>query len=1073
MTTTRAPDANALPAPLRRAATFVVVSFVASLGCVFAPPVPTQRAADVFVAEEDAGRSMDVAEATAPCGSTNAACCASADASGACDDPSLACVMGVCRPCGSDGQPCCANGCAGSACVGGLCGGCTGPDRAVCGGQCVSLASDSHCGACGQACGAGERCVRPSGGADAGAPSCRVECPATQTACGGACRDLLVDPNHCGGCGMRCEFPGGNAGCAGGECMLLGCRDGFGNCDGNPANGCETASGTDPTNCGACGNRCGAANAAATCAAGRCAMGACNAGFADCNGNAADGCEVNTAVGDVNHCGACGTRCPSPPVGASAVCNDGACGVSLLVCPADRRDCNGAVTDGCETVVSGDVNNCGGCGVRCPATGGAAACASGACSLACGAGLGDCDGMRANGCETNVRGSAAHCGACGRACVLPNATPGCVAGVCAVASCAAGFGNCDAMAANGCETNLGADNRHCGACGNACPGGQACVDGACRVTCAAGQRVCAGACVNDQTDNNHCGACGNACGGGTRCVAGRCQCPTGQGACSGVCRDLSTDNANCGACARACASGQVCTAGACTSTCAAGTTACMGVCRDLANDPRNCMACGRVCTFAGGVAGCRMRACYLAACNTGSADCDGSAANGCETNTVTDGSNCGACGNRCQFANAAASCAGGRCAMGACNPGFRDCNMNPVDGCEVNVASGDANNCGGCGTRCPPPPVGTTAVCAGSVCGTSSVSCPSDRRDCNGMSGDGCEATILTDVNNCGGCGVRCAATGGTAGCAGGVCTIACAVGLGNCDGSVANGCETSTDTSATNCGRCNSVCSVTNAVAGCSAGACNLARCNEAYGDCDGVAANGCERNLLSDNAHCGACGAACPAGRVCSGGTCQVSCGSLAMCSGACRDTSIDPDNCGACGTVCSADGLATRACAAGACSGACSAGRANCNGNLQTDGCETDVNTTATACGGCGMACSTAHVTAACSGGACTGACEAGFADCDTNKRSNGCETATTADVGNCGGCGVVCPTRANAATTCAAGACGFACTAGFADCDAMAATGCEADLGAVTSCGACGVACAAGQACVLTAGVYGCL
>jgi hypothetical protein len=168
-----------------------------------------------------------------------------------------------------------------------------------------------------------------------------------------------------------------------------------------------------------------------------------------------------------------------------------------------------------------------------------------------------------------------------------------------------------------------------------------------------------------------------------------------------------------------------------------------------------------------------------------------------------------------------------------------------------------------------------------------------------------------------------------------------------------------------------------------------------------------------------------------------------------------------------------MATRTCGASACNGLCAAGRADCNNLRQADGCETDVNTTVAACGGCGMACSTSHVTAACAGGACTGACEQGFADCDANRRTNGCETAVTADVGNCGGCRVVCPTRAHASVACAAGACGYACTSGFRNCDADDATGCEADLSLSGNCGACGVVCPAGRACAMTAGLYGCL
>ena len=44
----------------------------------------------------------------------------------------------------------------------------------------------------------------------------------------------------------------------------------------------------------------------------------------------------------------------------------------------------------------------------------------------------------------------------------------CAMGACGI-TCAAGFGNCDKVAANGCEANLGSDVNNCGACGNVCP----------------------------------------------------------------------------------------------------------------------------------------------------------------------------------------------------------------------------------------------------------------------------------------------------------------------------------------------------------------------------------------------------------------------------------------------------------------------------------------------------------------------------------------------------------------------------------------------------------------------------
>jgi hypothetical protein len=59
-------------------------------------------------------------------------------------------------------------------------------------------------------------------------------------------------------------------------------------------------------------------------------------------------------------------------------------------------------------------------------------------------------------------------------------------GVCAppadsgVVMCAPGTADCDALAANGCETNVASDAHNCGACGASCASGQACVAGVCR-----------------------------------------------------------------------------------------------------------------------------------------------------------------------------------------------------------------------------------------------------------------------------------------------------------------------------------------------------------------------------------------------------------------------------------------------------------------------------------------------------------------------------------------------------------------------------------------------------------------
>ncbi len=78
------------------------------------------------------------------------------------------------------------------------------------------------------------------------------------------------------------------------------------------------------------------------------------------------------------------------------------------------------------------------------------------------------------------------CVAQNRSCALPNAT-GTQAfdanagayGACTIASCNAGYADCDGVATDGCEAILATDASNCGACGNACGAGLTCSSGAC------------------------------------------------------------------------------------------------------------------------------------------------------------------------------------------------------------------------------------------------------------------------------------------------------------------------------------------------------------------------------------------------------------------------------------------------------------------------------------------------------------------------------------------------------------------------------------------------------------------
>src|SRR5439155_509601 len=108
--------------------------------------------------------------------------------------------------------------------------------------------------------------------------------------------------------------------------------------------------------------------------------------------------------------------------------------------------------------------------------------------------------------------------------------------------------------------------------------------------------------------------------------------------------------------------------------------------------------------------------------------------------------------------------------------------------------------------------------------------------------------------------------------------------------------------------------------------------------------------------------------------------------------RSITSDINNCGGCDLKCSLNHISATCSSGGACNGTCDTGYADCDSNKQTNGCETDLNTTAANCGACGRVCSSNHVTGSgCSAGSCTGTCSSGFADCNSNFQLDGCEVA----------------------------------------------------------------------------------
>lgn len=238
-------------------------------------------------------------------------------------------------------------------------------------------------------------------------------------------------------------------------------------------------------------------------------------------------------------------------------------------CPNGGTCCGGFCVD-----TATDVLNCSACGLACSTANGAPSCAQSVCSWACNPGYAHC-GTGNTGCETQTSTSVQNCGACSNDCsaTVANATAACVASACTYTTCNAGFGDCDAQKANGCECACPVGCSSCagGVCliecdGNKCTSGVSCPPGMpCLVRCnkkdsCAGDIVCAGgqkctvecygaspACngLNIKADNSR--LC-LVCSGDGACNSITCTEPPGAGNdCKKVC-GASSCNSTCGNC---------------------------------------------------------------------------------------------------------------------------------------------------------------------------------------------------------------------------------------------------------------------------------------------------------------------------------------------------------------------------------------------------------------------------------------------------------------------------------------------------------------------------------------------
>lgn len=252
-----------------------------------------------------------------------------------------------------------------------------------CNDSCAQTQVDvANCGACGNACAAGQSCVAGMcTGSGPNPGTCSPSCSSSQRCCGSSCVNIsppagVLDGRgdssfqNCNGCGLACDMdrssvcgtPLGGSGPP--QCLcgnLNQCAPGQACVPQGSSFICANLQ-SDPMNCGSVGNSCGEGE---SCVAGVCGCGgtgaSCGSGQACCGGSCVD------VTSDATNCGACGNVCgANAPSCISGSC---ACGTAGRICQAPVAGPGGFGGEPgescCDDMCVPNTNTSCGCGVTC------------------------------------------------------------------------------------------------------------------------------------------------------------------------------------------------------------------------------------------------------------------------------------------------------------------------------------------------------------------------------------------------------------------------------------------------------------------------------------------------------------------------------------------------------------------------------------------------------------------------------------------------------------------------------------------------------------------------------------
>ena len=907
------------------------------------------------------------------------------------------------------------------------------------------------------------------------------------------------------------------------------CMDGWADCDGKMGNGCEVNLFGDSQNCGACDNVCtenpicshgvcseacerGTANCGGQCLnlpvlnIQSCLPDSneltCMRNYMDCDGELANGCEVNIQVSNTD-CGKCGDSC-----GAGQVCLDGRCEVDI--CADMTETPNSCIVDGnnvCRNIHSDDAMHCGACNYKCsehPIPNAVSeTCIGGNCQYICATGyvnVGNGNTAQTINCiDPNTDNT--YCGAESSSNPGETCTGGkvCVEKSCVTNSCTdvSAPNLCVVNGLNSCRNINANDADHCGACNYKCSEhgvqnatSDRCSDGDCQYTCTSGYvNVGSGntsqsiKCIDPKSDNSYCGAKsaeiqGQSCTGGkvcvdSQCVTNSCTDPSKPNLCvvsgQNTCQNINSDDANhCGACNYKCsdhaipnATSSTCSGGNCQYTCTSGyvnvgtgITANTILCIDPKTNNTYCSATGN----ASGAASSSQKG---TSCTGGTVCVDGS----CQTNSCTDSSkpnlcvvngqntcqninsndanHCGACNYKCSdhaIPNATSnSCSGGNCQY-TCTGGY----VNVGTGITANTilcidpktnnsycnATGNASGAASSsqkGTAC----TGGT-VCVDGRCQTNSCTDSSKPNLCVVNGQNTCQNINSNDANHCGACNYKCSEhaipNATSSKCSGGNCQYTCTSGYVNVGTGITSNTILCIDPK-TNNTYCNATGNASGAASSsqkgtsCTGGtvcvdaSCQTNSCTESSKPnlCVVNGQNTCQNINSTDVNHCGSCNYKCAVHAIpnatsnkCSDGNCQYTCanGYVNVGTGITANTilCIDPKTNN---TYCNATGNASGAASSSQKGTSCTGGSVCVNGTCLTNSCTDsgkpnlcvvgeqnvclNINSDdANHCGACNFRCAEHSIQGAssdkCTAGECQYTCNSGYVNVGTGITAN---------------------------------------------------------------------------------------